>query len=64
MPRYRVLQKCYFNDAIREEGDEIEVGTNVFDPEQPSDVLQLLEPFAKPKKATKSKVDDDISDVA
>lgn len=63
MPRYRVLQKCYFNDAIREEGDEIEVGTNVFDPKRENDVLQLIEPLAKPK-ATKSKVDDDISDVA
>lgn len=62
MPRYRVLQKCYFNDAIREEGDEIEVSTEVFDPKRASNVLQLLEPITKPK-ATK-KTEDDVSDIA
>ena len=56
MPKYRVLQVCYFNDAIRQPGDEIEVGTDVFDPKQTSTVIELMEPMADPavKKTAKA----------
>jgi hypothetical protein len=66
MPRYRVTQVCYFNDAIRQPGDEIEVSPEVFDPAQPSECLELIEPLVKPKAAKKPRTDDDtdMSDIA
>jgi hypothetical protein len=51
MPKYRVTQICYFNDAIRQPGDEIEVSVEVFNPSQPSSCLELIEPIAEPVAA-------------
>jgi hypothetical protein len=51
MPKYRVTEICYFNDAIRQPNDEIEVSVEVFDPSQPSSCLELIEPVKKPAKA-------------
>jgi hypothetical protein len=58
MPKYRVTQICYFNDAIRHPGDEIEVSVEVFDPTEPSECLELIEPLAKPKASKKPRVDE------
>jgi hypothetical protein len=56
MPKYRVTEICYFNDAIRQPGDEIEVSTDVFDPKRKSSCLELIEPIAEPvaKKPAKA----------